>query len=86
MNDCLNTTATTANANHKSPYEMYFGRQLPANTLVFMQSGFRRVHRTHTSNPKAARFTYLNRKRNYPRDYVKVVTSSGKTSDTRDVT
>ncbi|CAN0098402.1 unnamed protein product [Laminaria digitata] len=72
MNDCLNTTATTANANCKSPYEMFFGRLPPANTLGFMQPGFRRIHRSHKSDPKAERCFYLNRGRNHPRDCVKV--------------
>ena len=51
-----------------------------------MQPGFRRVHRTHKSEPKAERCFYLNRGQNHPRDFVKVVTSSGQMSDTRDVT
>ncbi|CAM9878429.1 unnamed protein product, partial [Laminaria digitata] len=72
MNDCLNTTATAANADCKSPYEMYF-RKLPlANNLAFMQAGFRRIHRTHKSEPKAEKCFYLNRGRNHPRDCVKV--------------
>ena len=49
MNDCLNTTATTANAGFESPYEPFYGRSAPANTLAFMQPGFRRVHRAHKS-------------------------------------
>ncbi|CAN0513072.1 unnamed protein product [Laminaria digitata] len=59
MNDCLNTTATKANADCKSPYEMYFGRLPPANNLAFMQPGFRRIHGTHKSEPKAEKFFYL---------------------------
>ncbi|CAN0390808.1 unnamed protein product [Laminaria digitata] len=53
MNDCLNTTVTMANADWKSPYEMYSGRLPPAINLAFMQPGFRRIHRTHKSEPKA---------------------------------
>ena len=45
MNDCINTTATAANPYFKSPYEMYFGKLPPANTLAFMQPSFRRIHR-----------------------------------------
>ena len=61
MTDCLNTTA---NPHYTSPYEMFFGRLPPANTFVFMQTGFRRVHRTHKSEPKAERCFYINRGRN----------------------
>ncbi|CAM9756673.1 unnamed protein product [Laminaria digitata] len=82
----MNTTATKANADWKSPHEMHFGRLPPANNLAFMQSGFRRIHRTHKSEPKSEKCFYLNRGRNHPRDCVKVVTSFGQTSDTRDVT
>ncbi|CAM9595442.1 unnamed protein product, partial [Laminaria digitata] len=59
MIDCLNTTATTANADCKSPYEMYFGRLSLANNLTFMQPGFRRIHRIHKSEPKAEKYFYL---------------------------
>ena len=31
MNGCLNSTATTANAGFKSPYEAYFGKLQPTN-------------------------------------------------------
>ena len=51
-----------------------------------MQPGFRRVHRTHKSEPKAERCFYLNSGRNHQRDCVKVVTTAGQTSDTRDIT
>ena len=86
MNDCINTTATTANPHSKEPYEMYFEELPPANTLAFMEPGFRRVHRSHKSEPKAERCFYLNRGWNHSRDYVKVVTLSGQSSNTRDVT
>ena len=86
MNDCLNTTATTANAGYMLPYEAYFGRPPPVNTLAFMQLGFRRVQRANKSEPTAERCFYHNRGRNHPRDSVMVLTSSGLTSDTRDVT
>ncbi|CAM9207412.1 unnamed protein product, partial [Laminaria digitata] len=33
VNDCLKTTATSANAQFKSPYEMFFKRLPPANNL-----------------------------------------------------
>ena len=86
MNDCINTTATTANPHFKSPNEMYFEKLPPANTLAFMQPGSRCIHRTQRSEPKAERCFYLNRGRNHPRDCVKVFTSSGQTSNTQDVT
>ena len=86
MNDCINTTATTANPHSKEPYEMYFEELPPANTLAFMEPGFRRVHRSHKSEPKAERCFYLNRGWNHSRDYVKVVTLFGQSSNTRDVT
>ena len=81
MNDCINTTATTANPHSKEPYEMYFEELPPANTLAFMEPGFRRVHRSHKSEPKAERCFYLNRGWNHSRDYVKVVTLSGQSSN-----
>ena len=65
---------------------MYFGKRPPAYTLPFMQPAFRRINRTRESEPKADRCSYLNRGRNHTRDCVKVVTSSGQTSNTRDVT
>ena len=86
MNDCINTTATPENPHFKSPYEMSFGKIPPANTIAFMQPGFRRIHRTQTSDPKAEQRFYLTRGRNHSRDCVKVVTSSGQTSNTRDFT
>ena len=51
-----------------------------------MQPGFRRVHRSHKSEPKAERCFYLNRGRNHRRDCVKIVTLSDQSSNTRDVT
>ena len=86
MNACINTTATAANPHFKSPYEMNLGKLPPVNTLAFMQPGFRCIHRTQKSEPKAERCFYLNRGRNHLRDCVKVVTSSGHTSNTLDVT
>ena len=86
MNDCLNTTATTANACYMSPYEAEFGRLPPANTLVFMQPGFRRVQRGNKSEPKAEGCFYINRGWNHPLGSVNVLTSSGLTSDTRNAT
>ena len=86
MNDCLNTTATTANAHFKSPHEALFGTRPPLDTLAFMQPGFHRIHSTHKSDPKAERCFYLNRGRNHPRDCVKVVTACGRTTNSRDVT
>jgi len=86
MNDCLNTTATSANAHFKSPHEAFFGTLPPPNTLAFMQPGFHRIHRTHKSDPKAERCFYLNRGRHHPRDCVKVVTTCRRTSNSRDVT
>ena len=86
MNDCLNTTATTANAGYMLPYEAYFGRLPLVNTLAFMQLGFRRVQRANKSEPTAQKCFYPNRGRNHPPDSVMVLTSSGLTSDTRDVT
>ncbi|CAN0338393.1 unnamed protein product, partial [Laminaria digitata] len=59
MNDCLNTAATKANADWKLPHEMYLGRLPPANNLAFMQPVFRRIHRTHKSEPKAEKCFYL---------------------------
>ena len=55
MNDCINTTATAANPHFKSPYEMYFRKLPPVNTLAFIQPGFLRIHRTQESEPKAER-------------------------------
>ena len=86
MNDWINTTATAANPHFKSPYEMYFGKLPPANTLAFMQPGFCRIHRTQTSEPKAERCFYFSKGRNHPRDCRTVVTSSGQASNMRDVT
>ena len=60
MNDCINITATATNPHFKSPYEMYFGKLPPASTLAFMQPGFRRIHRTQKSEPKAERCFYPN--------------------------
>ena len=68
MNDCVNTTATTGSSHSKSPYEMYFGKLPPANPPAFMQPGFRRLHRSQTSEPKAERSVYINRGRNHPRE------------------
>ena len=51
-----------------------------------MQPGFCRVHRSHMSEPKAEKCFYLNKGWNHPRDYVKVVTLSGQSSNARDVT
>ena len=60
MNDCINTTATAANPHFTSPYDMHFGKLPPANTLALMQPGFRRIHRSHKSEPKVERCLYLN--------------------------
>ena len=86
MNDCVNTTVTTANPHFTLPFGTYFGKVPPANTLAFMLPGFRRVHCSHKSEPKAERYFYLNRGWNHPRDCVKVVTLSGHSSETLDVT
>ena len=59
MNDYLNTMATTANAHFKSPHEALFGTLRPPNTIAFVQPGFRRIHRTHKSDPKAEWCFYL---------------------------
>lgn len=59
MNDCLTTTTTTANEHFKSPYEASVWRLPRPNTLTFMQPGFRRIHRTHTSERKPERCFYL---------------------------
>ena len=53
IDDYLNTTATSPYPHHKSPYEMFVGKLPPANTLAFMPPGFRRIHRTHKSEPRA---------------------------------
>ena len=50
-----------------------------------MQPRFGRVQRTNKSEPKAEQCFYLNRGRNHTRDYVKVPTPSGLTSDTWNV-
>ena len=55
MNHCLNVTKATADAGYLSPYEANLGRLPPANTLAFMQPGFRHVHRGNKSEPKAER-------------------------------
>ena len=86
MNESIDTTATTANPHSKLPYEMYLGKLPPTNTIAFMQPGYRRVHRSHESEPKGHVCLYLNRGRNHPRDCVKVVTLSGQSSNTRNVT
>ena len=83
MNACVNTTATTANPHFKSPYEIFIWKLPPTNTLTFMQPGFRRVHRSHKTEPKAERCFYLNRGRIHPRDCVKVVTLSGQCQSSR---
>ena len=81
MDDCTNTTATTANAGYKPPCEDYWETTAGQHSLDFMKPGFRRVHRTNKSKSKAERFFYLNKWKNHPRDCVKVPTSSGLTSD-----
>ena len=86
INDCLNTTVTTANAGHMSSCEAFCGRLPPTNTLAFMQPRFRCVQHAKMSQPKAERRFYLNRRRNHPRDSFKVHTSSDLTSDMWGVT
>ena len=86
MNESIDTTATTANPHSKLPYEIYFGKLPPANTLAFMQPDFRLVHRSHRSEPKTDVCIHLNTGWNHPRDCVKVVTLSGQSSNTRNVT
>ena len=86
LKDCLITTATTANAGYKPPYESQFGTLPPANTLAFMQIGFRCIQRANKSEAKTGKCFYLNGERNHMRDSVQVLTSSGLLSDTQDVT
>ena len=83
MNNCLDTMVNTASAGYKSPYEAYFDRLPTANTLAFMWPEFQRATK---SESKAERCFYLSRGWNHPLDSVKVLTPSGLTSDTRDVT
>ena len=84
--DCLNRTATTANPDNKSPYEMWYGKPSPLKLLPFLKPGFCRQKRVNKLQPKARECFYLGPPINYPHDAMRVLTKGRSVVTTRNVT
>jgi len=84
--DALNRTATTANPESKSPYEMWYGRPPPVVLLPFLKPGYCKVKRENKSQAKAQECFYLGPAPNYPRDSVRVLTRHRTVLITRNIT
>ena len=83
--NALNFTATKANPNCKSTYEMWYGRT-PPSPFPFMKPGFVKRKRTNKLEPQAVSCFYVGPSPNRPRDSMRVIFSSGTMVDSRDVT
>ena len=84
--DALNRTATTANPESKSPYEMWYGRPPPVVLLPFLKPGYCKVKRENKAQAKAQECFYLGPAPNYPRDSVRVLTRHRTVLITRNIT
>ena len=83
--DCLNRTATTANPQSKSPYEMWFDKPADLKLLPFLKPGFCRQRRLHKLEPKAQECYYLGPPMNHPHDAMRVLTKGRIVVTTRNV-
>ena len=83
--DAFNKSATTANPGNTSSHELFLGSLPPLTLLPFMKPGYCRVRRVNKAVPKAEP-CFLNGGRNHPRDSVRVLLPSGRTTCTRDIT
>ena len=72
--DVLNRTATSSNAEFRSPHEMLFGTPPPPILLEFLQPCFHRVNRKHKNDAQAEPAFYLGPAANHPRDCVRLMT------------
>ena len=83
--DALNRTATSANPENKSPFEMRY-RKVPRSPFPFLRQGYAKRNRLHKLYPKAVLFFELGPAPNRPRDTIRVLTESNQIVDTRNVT
>ena len=72
--DALNRTATSANPENKSPYDMWYGNPPTVVIIPFLKPGYCKVKRENKSQAKAQEWFYLGTAPNYPRDSVQVLT------------
>ena len=84
--DALNHTATIANPNMKSPYELWHGSAAPASPHPFLRPGYCRWNRPSKSFPRAESCFYLGPGIDHPRDSLRMLTRANKVVETRDVT
>ena len=83
----LNSTATTANAGDKSPYEMWYGSPPPRGAVwPFLKPAVCRVKRANKSLPKAQDCYYVEPGVTHPRDCMRVITCDRSIVTTRNVT
>ena len=83
--DALNRTATSANPENKSPFEMRY-RKVPQSPFPFLRQGYAKRNRLHKLYPKTILFFILGPAPNRPRDTIRVLTESNQIVDTRNVT
>ena len=84
--DSLNRSATRANPQHRSPYEMWHGKPAPTRILPFLKPGFAKVQRTNKLQPKAQECFYLGPATNHASDVYRVLVKSGSVICSRDIT
>lgn len=83
----LNCSASSANPERKSPFEMFHGRPPPIEaTQPFLKPAVFRKRRKNKSQPKAQKGWYLGPAHNHPRDCVRMLTEDGRVITTRDFT
>ena len=85
--ECMNRSATTANADMMSPHEACYGSPPELKMLEFFQPGYMRVVRDKKSQSQTVARSFLNGGYDHPSDCFKVLkASTGAICCTRDVT
>ena len=85
--NALNRTATKANTEDESPYEMWYGSPpLAGEVWSFLKPAIYRVKRQNTSQPEARDCYYVGPSVNHPRDCMRVLTTHRTIRITRNVT
>ena len=85
--DSLNRSATTANPDRTSPYEMWYGKEPPLKDLPFLTPCFyRKAKLRKKHHPRGVPGFYLGPDHHHPRDSMRVLGPSGNIIVTRHVT
>ena len=71
--DAYNRTATVANPENRSPYEMFYGKIPEMSPIPFLKPGYYKSKRMNKMEPKARECFYLGNARNHPRKSKRVL-------------